>query len=273
MVSALEELLRRDRVIVCGALALLTLLTWLAIFLGAGTGMSTLGMTTWQFPPPRPAMIISGEWSPAYWLTILLMWWVMMTAMMVPSAAPMILLYARVVRQREGSGQIRGALTPTAVFAAGYLVCWLGFSAAATMLQFALERSGLIDGMMMWSTERRLTAGLLLAAGLYQLSPVKMACLAQCRSPAEFLARHWRPGRTGAFRLGLEHGAYCLGCCWALMLLLFAAGIMNLVWIVGLSALVLAEKLAPVGGALAKAIAVLLLVGAAALVAPTFVIG
>jgi predicted metal-binding membrane protein len=118
-----------------------------------------------------------------------------------------------------------------------------------------------------------LTAGLLLAAGLYQLSPVKMACLAQCRSPAEFLARHWRPGRTGAFRLGLEHGAYCLGCCWALMLLLFAAGIMNLVWIVGLSALVLAEKLAPVGGALAKAIAVLLLVGAAALVAPTFVIG
>jgi predicted metal-binding membrane protein len=198
------------------------------------------------------------------------MWWVMMIAMMVPSAAPMILLYARVARPQEQRQRNSGSLAPTAAFAAGYLVCWLGFSAAATALQFALERRELVDGMMMWSTERWLTAGLLFAAGLYQLSPVKMACLAQCRSPAEFLARHWRPGRGGAFRMGVEHGTYCLGCCWALMLLLFAAGIMNLVWIAGLSILVLAEKVVPVGTALPRAIGVLLLIGAAALIVPAF---
>ena len=138
----------------------------------------------------------------------------------------------------------------------------------ATSLQFALERAGLVHGMMMWSTERWLTAGLLFGAGLYQLSPLKMACLVQCRSPAEFLARHWRAGRLGAFRLGIVHGAYCLGCCWALMLLLFAAGIMNLVWIAGLAILVLLEKLAPFGDALTKPIAVLLLLGGAALMVP-----
>jgi predicted metal-binding membrane protein len=152
---------------------------------------------------------------------------------------------------------------------AGYLVCWLGFSAIATLLQFGLESFGLLDGMMMWPTERWLTAGLLIGAGLYQLSPLKTACLAQCRSPAEFLARHWRPGRLGAFQLGVRHGAYCLGCCWALMLLLFAAGIMNLLWIAGLSILVLLEKIAPFGTALTKPLAgFLLFAGAVLLVFP-----
>jgi predicted metal-binding membrane protein len=266
---AFETLLQRERAIVWSALAVLTLLAWLWVLLGAGTGMSTIAMSTWQFPPPRPAMMMSGDWSPAYWLTMLLMWWVMMIAMMVPSAAPVILLYARVFRHGQARGNVPGAVAPTAVFAAGYLACWFGFSALATALQFALERSGLVDGMMMWSTDRWLTAGLLVGAGLYQLSPLKTACLAQCRSPAEFLARHWRPGRRGAFRSGVVHGAYCLGCCWALMLLLFAAGIMNLVWIAGLSILVLIEKLAPFGAALTKPIAVLLFLGAAALAVPT----
>ncbi len=266
---ALETLLRRERAIVWSALAILILLAWLWVFLGAGTGMSTIAMTTWQFPPPRPAMMISGDWSPAYWLTMLFMWWVMMVAMMVPSAAPIILLYARVIRQGQARGQIAGVLAPTTTFAAGYLFCWLGFSVLATALQFALARSGLIDGMMMWSTDRRLTAGLLIGAGLYQLSPLKTACLAQCRSPAEFLARNWRPGRLGAFRLGIVHGAYCVGCCWALMLLLFAAGIMNLVWIAGLAILVLVEKIAPFGAALTKPLAVLLLLGGGALLVPS----
>jgi len=266
---ALETLLRRERAIIWSALAILTLLAWLWVLLGSGTGMSAIAMSTWQFPPPRPSMMMSGDWSPVYWLTMLLMWWVMMIAMMVPGAAPVILLYARVFRHGQARGQIPGAVAPTAAFAAGYLACWLGFSALATALQFALEHSGLVHGMMMWSTDRWLTAGLLVAAGLYQLSPFKAACLAQCRSPVEFLARHWRPGRRGAFRLGIVHGAYCLGCCWALMLLLFAAGIMNLVWIAGLSILVLIEKLAPFGAALTKPIAVLLLLGGAALVVPT----
>ncbi len=266
---AIQALLQRERTIVLCALAILTLLAWLWVLLGAGTGMSTIAMSTWQFPPPRPTMMMAGDWSPAYWLTMLLMWWVMMIAMMVPSAAPMILLYARVFWHGPTRDKVPGAVVPTATFAAGYLVCWLGFSALATALQFALERTGLIDGMMMWSTDRWLTAGLLVGAGLYQLSPLKTACLAQCRSPAEFLARHRRPGRLGAFRMGAEHGAYCLGCCWALMLLLFAAGIMNLVWIAGLSILVLLEKLTPIGAKLAKPLAALLLLGGAALVVPT----
>ncbi len=218
-------------------------------------------MTTWQFPPPRPAAMMAGEWDTAYWLIMLVMWWVMMIAMMIPSAAPMILLYARVFRQGQARGQISGALVPTASFAAGYLVCWLGFSALATALQFALEQIGLVHGMWMWSTSRWLTAALLIVAGLFQLTWLKGACLEHCRAPASFLAEHWRAGRLGAFRLGLVHGAYCLGCCWALMLLLFAAGIMNLVWIAGLAILVLVEKLAPFGGRLGP-ISAALLIGA-----------
>jgi predicted metal-binding membrane protein len=210
-----------------------------------------------------------GDWSPTYWLTMLAMWWVMMIAMMVPSAAPMILLYARAVRHGQRPNESESPLVPTADFAAGYLICWLGFSALATALQFALERSGLLDGMMMWSTDRWLTAALLIAAGLYQLSPFKTACLSQCRSPAEFLAHHWRRGRTGAFSMGLMHGAYCVGCCWALMLLLFAAGIMNLVWIAGLAILVLIEKLAPFGARLTKPLAAIFILGGVALLIST----
>ena len=255
----LETLLRRERAIVWSALAILTALAWLWVFLGAGTGMSPMAMTTWQFPPPRPSMMMSGDWSPAYWLTMLLMWWVMMIAMMVPSAAPTILLHARVVRHGQARGQIENSLVPAAAFAAGSLAVWLGFSVLAVALQFGLERFGLLHGMLMWSTSPPLTAVLLIAAGLYQLTPLKTACLSHCRAPAEFLTRNWHPGRAGAFRMGVVHGAYCLGCCWALMLLLFAAGIMNLVWIAGLAALVLLEKLAPFGANLAPATAVLLI--------------
>jgi len=246
-----ERIVRREQLLIGSALAVITGLAWYYVLIGAGTGMSTFAMTTWQFPPPRPSMIMTGAWGATYWLTMLIMWWVMMIAMMIPSAAPMILLYARVVRHGQARGQIPGALVPAAFFAAGYLACWLGFSVLATALQFALEQAGAVHGMWMWSTNRWLTAGLLVAAGLFQLSPLKATCLAHCRSPAEFLSHHWRGGRLGALRLGVVHGAYCLGCCWALMLLLFAAGIMNLVWIAGLAILVLIEKLAPFGARLA----------------------
>jgi predicted metal-binding membrane protein len=263
-----ERIVRREQALIGFGLAGITGLAWLYVLDGAGTGMSTVATMTWQFPPPRPAVPMPGAWDAAYWLTMLLMWWVMMIAMMIPSAAPMILLYARVFRHGQARGQISDPLVPTAAFAAGYLACWLAFSAAATALQFALERLGHVDGMMMSSTNRWLTAGLLVAAGLFQLSPLKTACLDHCRAPAAFLSRHWRSGRAGAFRLGLVHGAFCLGCCWALMLLLFAAGIMNLVWIAGLAMLVLVEKLSPFGARLAPATATLLL-GAAVYVAVT----
>jgi predicted metal-binding membrane protein len=263
-----ERIIRREQAIAAAALAAITGLAWLYIVMGAGTGMSTIAMTTWQFPPPQPATTMHGDWDAIYWLTMFLMWWVMMIAMMIPSAAPMVLLYARVFRHGQARGQIPGALVPTGMFAAGYLVCWLAFSALATALQFALEQASLVHGMWMWSTSRWLTAGLLIAAGLFQLTPLKAACLEHCRSPTAFLSQHWRPGRIGAFRLGLVHGTYCLGCCWALMLLLFAAGIMNLVWIAGLAALVLVEKLAPFGTNLSR-LAAAALVGAGLFVALT----
>jgi predicted metal-binding membrane protein len=257
--TVIERIVRREQLLIGAGLALIVGLAWYYVLIGAGTGMSTIAMTTWRFPPPRPATAMPGVWDAGYWLTMLLMWWVMMIAMMIPSAGPMILLYARVFRHGRSRGQIPGSVVPTAAFAGGYLATWLIFSAAATALQFALERFGLVHGMWMWSTSRSLTAALLIVAGLYQLSPLKAACLAHCRSPVAFLSRHWRPGRLGAFRLGVVHGAYCLGCCWALMLLLFAAGIMNLVWIAGLAALVLVEKLAPFGSSYSRLVAVVLL--------------
>ena len=261
-----ERIVRREQMLIGAGLAVITVLAWYYVLIGAGTGMSTIAMTTWQFPPPRPATMMVGDWNAGYWLTMLVMWWVMMIAMMIPSAAPMILLYARVFRHGQARGQIAASLVPTGAFAAGYLACWLGFSMLATALQYALEQAALVHGMWMWSTSRWLTAGLFVAAGLFQLTPVKAACLEHCRSPAAFLSRHWRPGRLGAFRLGLVHGAYCLGCCWALMLLLFAAGIMNLVWIAGLAILVLLEKLAPFGANLAP-LSAALLIGAGLFVA------
>ena len=263
-----ERIVRREQMLIGLGLAVITGLAWYYVLIGAGTGMSTIAMTTWQFPPPRPATMMVGDWNAGYWLTMLLMWWVMMIAMMIPSAAPMILLYARVFRHGQARGQIAASLVPTGAFAAGYLACWLGFSMLATALQYALEQAALVHGMWMWSTSRWLTAGLFVAAGLFQLTPVKAACLEHCRAPAAFLSRHWRPGRLGAFRLGLVHGAYCLGCCWALMLLLFAAGIMNLVWIAGIAILVLLEKLAPFGANLAP-LSAALLIGAGLYVAAT----
>src|SRR5207245_1832001 len=145
-------------------------------------------------------------------------------------------------RAAVAKGQFRDEATPTGAFAAGYLAAWLGFAVGATALHYALERAELVSTMMMGSRSRWLSGAVLIAAGLYQLSPLKNVCLAQCRAPASFLARNWRPYASGAFRLGSKHGAYCVGCCWMLMLLLFVGGVMNLVWIAALTTLVLIEK-------------------------------
>ena len=142
---------------------------------------------------------------------------------------------------------------PTGLFLAGYLVAWLGYSIAATVAQWALVKAALVDAMLMWSVDATFSGLLLIAAGLYQLTPVKRACLEHCRAPAEYLARAWRPGGGGAFAMGAVHGSYCLGCCWGLMALLFVGGIMNMVWIAGLAILVILEKLTPFGAWLARA--------------------
>jgi predicted metal-binding membrane protein len=241
-----ERILRRERLIVAGALVAITLLAWLYVVLGAGTGMSVRAMTTWEFPPPfRPTF--DRSWTAEYALIMAAMWWAMMVAMMVPSAAPMILLYARAMRHAQKEERLASAVVPTATFASGYLLVWLAFSLAATAAQWGLEQAGLVHAMAMWSIDSTLTGAVLIAAGIYQLTPLKRTCLRQCRAPAQFLSRHWRPGSAGALRLGAVHGLNCVGCCWVLMALLFAGGIMNLVWIAGIALFILLEKVAPHG--------------------------
>jgi len=179
-----------------------------------------------------------------------LMWAVMMVGMMVPTAMPVTLIYAAVARKAAGQGS---PVAPSFVFIAGYVAAWTPFSLGATVAQWGLDQATLLSPMMV-STSPVLGAALLIGAGVYQLTPYKSACLENCRAPAEFIASHWRPGAPGAFRMGLEHGLYCLGCCWLLMGLLFFGGVMNLLWIAGITLFVLLEKLLPVaflGGRLA----------------------
>lgn len=247
MTTTVEALLRRERWIIVGGLAVICLLSWLYIAAGAGTGMSTAAMTSWQFPPPALMPSMENTWGWSYWVIMLLMWWVMMIAMMVPSAAPMILLYARVQGNVAERGGRSSAIAPTAVFTAGYLAAWLGFSVAATSAQWLLEQAGLVHTMLMWSTSSTLSGVFLIAAGVYQMTPLKNVCLKHCRSPLHFLMHNMRKGVSGAFYMGIEHGAYCVGCCWVLMVLLFVGGTMNLVWIAGLAVFVLVEKIAPQG--------------------------
>jgi predicted metal-binding membrane protein len=167
------------------------------------------------------------------------MWWAMMIGMMLPSAAPMTLTFATVNRRRRELGT---PYVPTAVFVAGYLLAWGAFSVAATAVQWALGH-----------TASPLAGGVLfVAAGLYQLTPLKHACLRRCRSPLAFVLEHWHEGTAGALRMGAQHGVYCLGCCALLMALLFVGGAMNLAWAAAIAAWVLAEKLLPAGAALAR---------------------
>ena len=255
----IEPALRRERVVIGAALAVITLLAWFYIWRGAGMGMSALEMTGVSLFP-HLAGDVPGE-MPSTLPIIIAMWWVMMIAMMTPSATPLILLYGRVLRQQAAQG--KGGVPPL-FLAAGYLAAWLVFSIAAALAQHALQPAGLISSMMLWSKSAWLSAGVLAAAGAYQLSPLKQACLAQCRAPVQFLTRHWRPGRRGAFTMGVQHGAYCVGCCWMLMALLFVGGVMNLVWIAALTLVVLAEKLAARGQPFANFAGVLLIVWAVA---------
>jgi predicted metal-binding membrane protein len=259
--SLTERLLRRDRWIVLGGLTAITLLSWVYILTGAGTGMSAKSMTrAWLFPHRMTAMPFHpAGWTLTYWIIMLLMWWVMMIAMMTPSAAPMILLYARAMRYAQGAGQLGNGVVPAAAFASGYLLTWFGFSLFATLLQRGLEVSGGISAMWMASTNAGLSAIILILAGIYQLSPWKHRCLSHCRNPAEFLTHHRRSGRLGAVRMGMEHGAFCVGCCWVLMALLFVGGIMNVLWIAVLGIVVLLEKLAPRGPWFARVTGIVLL--------------
>ena len=209
----------------------------------------------------EPALA-AHAWTLGYTLAMFVMWVAMMAAMMVPASAPMIAMVATIGRNRRDRA---APYAPTAVFVAGYLAVWSGFSALATLAQWALEQAGVLDATMAGASPVFVGA-VLLSAGLYQMTPLKARCLSQCRSPLGFLTMNWREGMAGAFGLGARHGAFCVGCCWALMLLLFAAGVMNVFAIAALTALVLAERLLPWGERLARAVGIaLLLAGLGAL--------
>ncbi len=189
------------------------------------------------------AWMMTATWDAPHVLLLWAMWAAMMAAMMLPSAAPLVLLYARAAQRRRETDGAGGHIS---ALVTGYILVWTLFSLGATMLQRGLAASQFLTPMMEPSS-RRAAAVLLAVAGLYQLTPLKRACLRSCRTPIAFLASRWRSGAAGAMRMGAEHGAYCLGCCWALMLLLFAGGVMNLAVVVALTAWVAIEKLAPFG--------------------------
>ena len=246
--AKVEAVARRDRRVVIAALSIVIALSWGYILVGAGTGMSAVEMTrmSQQGISERMAgmtMMTPASWTPGYAVLMFVMWWIMMVAMMLPSATPTVLLFAAINRKQRDIGN---PYVATSVFAVGYLAAWGGFSLVAVMLQWAFERTHLLSSTLAGANV--ILAGLLLlAAGVYQLTPLKHACLRRCRSPLAFLVTHWRRGPRGALRVGLEHGAYCVGCCWSLMGLLFFGGVMNLYWIVGLALFVFVEKIFPAG--------------------------
>lgn len=231
--SSVEVLVRRDRVVASGGAALLVALSWLTLARGPWAAHVSQGILTANHIPFGPSTLALAA----------LMWLLMMVAMMVPAVMPWILLFASVSRGRStASSQVP---TATALFVMGYLTVWGGFAAAAAPAQLLLQRAGMLGTRL--DAQPFLAALMLIGAGVYQLAPIKAACLRHCRSPLSFLLTRWRDGPMAAFELGYRHGIYCLGCCWALMMLAFALGVMNLFWMAVLTLVVCLEKLAPGG--------------------------
>ena len=235
--SASGALSGRGRVVVLLALGGVTALAWVWLVMQAQymTGMAG-DMTDMVMP-------LTDAWTVSYISLTFAMWWIMMLGMMLPSAAPMILTLGTLNRTRHARGQ---PFVPLTIFLLGYLMAWGGFSVVATLAQWALDRFVLLTPMLAIGSSL-FGGGLLILAGIYQFTPLKRACLRGCRSPFAFLLNHWHDGWSGALRMGLAHGAYCIGCCAVLMALLFLAGAMNLLWVATLAVFVFAEKLLPGG--------------------------
>jgi predicted metal-binding membrane protein len=251
--TALEAVLRRDRMIVVAALAALTALAWAdLVWLAKDMAMDGMDMTGFRMIPAGQGLMmpVTAPWQPIEFGYVLAMWIVMMVGMMTPSVAPMILIHARVGRQAATEGKPFAA---SGWFAGGYLLAWTAFALIATAAQWGLERAALLTPMMQ-SASNVLGAIVLIAAGLYQWTPLKEACLSHCRSPLSFIQQQggFRRDPAGALTLGFRHGIYCIGCCWALMALLFVGGVMNLLWIAALAILVLVEKALPFGRVIAR---------------------
>ena len=265
--TALEAVLRHDRVVVVAALGVLAALAWsYVIWLAADMKMGGMDMSGFRMIPAGLGIMAPAvaPWSPMEFAFVFVMWSVMMIGMMTPSAAPMILIYARVGRQAAIADKPFAA---TGWFASGYLLAWTGFALLATAAQWGLDRAALLDPMMA-SASNVLGGIVLIAAGAYQWTPLKDLCLAKCQSPFLFIQQHggFRRDVAGSCLLGLRHGAYCVGCCWVLMALLFVGGVMNVLWIAVLAVLVMVEKIASIGHVIAR------LSGAASIAAGTWLL-
>lgn len=243
------QLLKRQRVAIIASLIGVSVVAWIYLIILAVDMDGMMSMSMSGMVQLKPWTIIDAG-------LMFVMWTVMMIGMMLPSAAPTILLYARVCQKRATDNQ---TLVPTGTFLIGYLTIWTVFSVVATILQWLLEQAALLSPMMV-TTSPNLGGVLLIAAGIYQVTPYKSACLRHCRSPIDFLSTHWRTGSWGAFVMGLDHGLYCLGCCWALMVLLFVVGVMNLLGVAAIAIFVLLEKVTGFGRQLSRIGALLLTV-------------
>jgi predicted metal-binding membrane protein len=227
--------LKQDRFIVVSGLVVICILSWLYIIY-LYRQMEVMNMDALFF-----AMPMSPSWTAVDFILLFLMWFVMMIAMMTPSVAPLILIFTTVNRQRREKDQ---PFVKTAYLFAGYFLVWAAFSLAATSLQWLLQQITLLNPEMK-TTNKILGSVILIATGMFQFTPLKQTCLRYCRSPLEFVHRNWKEGKRGALRMGVENGFYCVGCCWMLMVLLFVAGIMNLLWVAIITLFVLIEKIIP----------------------------
>ncbi len=278
---ALEHVLRRDRLVVAASLGALVLISWLFLIHLAAQMDAMAGMAARMMSMPVQdgiSALLNAALTPGAaaladagvnFALVAMMWAVMMVGMMLPSAAPTILLFSALERKRAVAGGMSGR---TAAFVTGYFAIWGAFSIVAAAAQTALSHTGLMS-MQMATTSAALGGTVFIAAGLFEFTPLKDRCLVHCRSPLEWIPRHMRPGRSGAVRMGMKHGAYCVGCCWALMLLLFVGGVMNLVWVAVLAAIVLLQKLLPGGLVLARLAGVALIAVGVAIAAGPYVTG
>jgi predicted metal-binding membrane protein len=238
------EVPRRDRILILGCIALVTTLAW-AYLVRLGRQMSA--GAEYASAMAAMGMPVDAPWTATDGLFTFAMWSIMMVGMMAPSASPMLLLFAG-TRVSRGHSAVSPAIL---AFGLGYIAVWTAFSAGATVAQLGLHQAALLSTSMA-SSSNRLSGAILLAAGIYQFTPWKGRCLTHCRSPLGFFMTHWRDGAWGGFQMGFRHGMFCLGCCWALMCVLFAVGVMNLLWVAVLAGFVLLEKIGWAGVIVAR---------------------
>ncbi len=234
--TSLEAVFKRDRAIVISGIAIVSVLAWTyMVYMAWGMKNVAMGM---EMSLPQ-----IQSWGAVDFFLMFMMWTVMMVAMMVPSATPMVLMFTSIYRKRCEQEE---PVVSTGMFLLGYLSAWAWYSALATFGQWGLHSAALLSPMMV-STSPIFGGALLLTAGIFQFTPLKYACLTRCRSPLGFLLNEWREGIRGAFIMGLRSGNYCVVCCWALMSLMFVAGVMSLLWMAAIAAFVLVEKVTPRG--------------------------